>query len=89
MRDSTFTQYNTVPAPLSMQPLTIYSHTNWRSARSDASGNATVPGGLVTLAGEVERFDYAANCDAIIRRDTTPNGSRPQFRDRIARPPLM
>ncbi|MBB4637972.1 RHS repeat-associated core domain-containing protein [Longimicrobium terrae] len=29
-RDSLFTRYDTVPAPLPMQPLTIYPHTNWR-----------------------------------------------------------
>ncbi|MBB4636305.1 RHS repeat-associated core domain-containing protein [Longimicrobium terrae] len=29
-RDSLFTRYDTVQAPLSMQPLTIYPHTNWR-----------------------------------------------------------
>ncbi|MBB4637978.1 RHS repeat-associated core domain-containing protein [Longimicrobium terrae] len=29
-RDSVFSKYDTGPAPISMQPLTIYPHTNWR-----------------------------------------------------------
>jgi RHS repeat-associated protein len=29
-RDSVFTKYDTGPAPIGMQPLTIYPHTNWR-----------------------------------------------------------
>jgi RHS repeat-associated protein len=29
-RDSVFSKYDTGPAPIGMQPLTIYPHTNWR-----------------------------------------------------------